>query len=286
MIHVPVGWVKLWRTEVDWDYRTMPEEHCATARVTCPRGKTLGGSSSINAMVYIRGNRLDYDTWARDGATGWSYDELLPYFMRAENNERGADAWHATGGPLNVADSRSRNPMAQAFVDAAVAAGPRREPRLQRRRAGRVRLVPADPARRDALLDRGRLPAPGAGAARTSRSRASRRSRGSCSRAPRGRRRLHARWARRTIVPRRARGHRLRRRLQLAAGPDALRRSARRSCSSPTGSTCVLDQPQVGANLQDHARCGLTWTADEPVSLVNAATPEALAEFETSSTGR
>ena len=74
-------------------------------------------------MVYIRGNRLDYDTWAADGATGWSYDDLLPYFLRSEDNERGADAWHATGGPLNVADSRSSNPMAQAFIDAAIAAG-------------------------------------------------------------------------------------------------------------------------------------------------------------------
>ena len=122
-IHVPAGWFKLWHTEVDWDYRTMPEDRCDNRSIFLPRGKTFGGSSSLNAMVYIRGNRLDYDTWAQDGATGWSYDDLLPYFKRSEDNERGADEWHATGGPLTVTDSRSNNAMADAFVDAAVAAG-------------------------------------------------------------------------------------------------------------------------------------------------------------------
>src|SRR5208282_1394765 len=92
-------------------------------RVYLPRGKTLGGSSSINAMIYIRGHRADYDGWAADGAKGWSYDEVLPYFRRAEANERGEDQFHGKLGPLSVSDGRSRNPLMDAFVRAGVEAG-------------------------------------------------------------------------------------------------------------------------------------------------------------------
>ena len=81
-----------------------------------PARSTLGGSSSINAMIYIRGNRADYDGW---GVPGWGYDDLLPYFMRAEDNERGASEYHGAGGPLTVSEGRSNNPMAEAFLDAA-----------------------------------------------------------------------------------------------------------------------------------------------------------------------
>src|SRR4051812_7714704 len=88
-IHVPLGYLKLARTEVDWDYDSAPEPFCGGRRIPLPRGRTLGGSSSMNAMVYIRGNRADYDGW---GIFGWSYDDLLPYFKRAEDNERGADS--------------------------------------------------------------------------------------------------------------------------------------------------------------------------------------------------
>ena len=93
----------------------------------------LGGSSSINAMVYIRGNPIDYDEWRDAAATGWGYDDLLPYFKRAEDNERGEDEYHGAGGPLTVSEGRSRNPLAEAFVDSAAAAGLRRERGLQRR---------------------------------------------------------------------------------------------------------------------------------------------------------
>src|SRR5690606_24655811 len=88
-----------------------------------PRGKVFGGCSSINAMIYIRGNRADYDGWAAAGADGWSYEEVLPYFKRAEGNERGADEYHGADGPLTVSDGRSRHPLATAFVQAAVEAG-------------------------------------------------------------------------------------------------------------------------------------------------------------------
>jgi choline dehydrogenase len=119
-IHVPLGYLKLAATEVDWDYHSAPEQECHGRRIPLPRGRVLGGSSSVNAMVYIRGNPRDYDDW---GVPGWSWAELLPYFLKAEDNERGASEWHAVGGPLPVSEGRSRNAIAQAFVEAGVQAG-------------------------------------------------------------------------------------------------------------------------------------------------------------------
>ena len=119
-IHVPLGFLKLGKTDVDWDYSTAPEPFCNGRRVYLPRGRTLGGSSSINAMIYIRGNRRDYDEW---GIPGWTWDDLFPYFLRSEDNERGASEWHGAGGPLAVSEGRSHNPMSAAWVQAAVEAG-------------------------------------------------------------------------------------------------------------------------------------------------------------------
>ncbi|MBN0049249.1 GMC family oxidoreductase N-terminal domain-containing protein [Streptomyces actuosus] len=122
-IHVPAAFSQLFKTEVDWDLDSEPEPGLDGRRAYLPRGRVFGGCSSINAMIYIRGNRADYDGWAATGATGWSYEEVLPYFLRSEDNERGVDAFHSTGGPLRVSDSRSCHPLAQAFVEAAVRAG-------------------------------------------------------------------------------------------------------------------------------------------------------------------
>jgi choline dehydrogenase len=122
-IHIPMAFGKLFKTQYDWDYSTAPEPFCDRRRIYLPRGRTLGGSSSMNAMIYIRGNRADYDGWRDGGATGWGYDDVLPYFLRAEDNERGASELHGAGGPLTVSESRSRNEMSLAFVDAAKAAG-------------------------------------------------------------------------------------------------------------------------------------------------------------------
>jgi choline dehydrogenase len=119
-IHVPLGYLKLGGTEVDWDYHSAPEAECMGRRITLPRGRVLGGSSSINAMVYIRGNRLDYDSW---DVPGWSWADLLPYFIKAEDNERGASELHGVGGPLPVSEERSHNVISHAFVDAGVQAG-------------------------------------------------------------------------------------------------------------------------------------------------------------------
>lgn len=117
-IHVPVAAAQLLHSQVDWDYSTLPEPLLDRRRVHLPRGKALGGSSSINWMVYIRGHRADYDQWRDHGCEGWGYDDLLPYFKRAEDNERGASEYHGVGGPLAVSDGRSHNPITEAFLDA------------------------------------------------------------------------------------------------------------------------------------------------------------------------
>lgn len=124
LIHIPFGIVGLIREgRHNWGYNTEPQEHMNGRRLYWPRGKTLGGSSSINAMVYIRGNAADYDEWAALGNEGWSWKEMLPIFKSFENNERGADNWHGVGGDLNVAEVRGVHPLSQRFIDAGVACG-------------------------------------------------------------------------------------------------------------------------------------------------------------------
>jgi choline dehydrogenase-like flavoprotein len=122
-VRIPAAFSKLFKTARDWDYSTEPEPHLDGRSLYIPRGKMLGGSSSMNAMIYIRGNRADYDGWAEQGAKGWGYDEVLPYFRRAENNERGADAFHGSGGPLNVKNLSFPNPVSEQFVEGGVEAG-------------------------------------------------------------------------------------------------------------------------------------------------------------------
>lgn len=122
-IHLPVAFPSLFKSPLDWDYDTEPEAGLQFRRAYLPRGRVVGGSSSMNAMIYIRGARADYDGWAAGGADGWSFDEVLPYFMKAEDNERGKDAYHGVGGPLAVSESRSRHPLGDAFLRAAEQAG-------------------------------------------------------------------------------------------------------------------------------------------------------------------
>ena len=127
-IHIPIALAQLWKSQYDWDYMSQPEPGLDGRYVYLPRGKTLGGSSSLNAMIYIRGHRADYDGWAADGAKGWSYNEVLPYFRKAEANERGDDQFHGKLGPLSVSDGRSRHPLMDAFVRAGVEAGYQENP--------------------------------------------------------------------------------------------------------------------------------------------------------------
>jgi choline dehydrogenase len=120
-IHVPLGYGKLFsRTDINWAYESQPEAALNGRRIFTPRGKVLGGSSSINGLVYIRGQREDFDGW---GLPGWRFDELLPYFKKSENQARGADAWHGVGGPLEVGDLPDRHALCDAFIASAIANG-------------------------------------------------------------------------------------------------------------------------------------------------------------------
>ena len=218
LVHLPAAFSALYRTAQDWDHSTIYEPFANDRRIYLPRGKVLGGSSSINAMIYIRGNPLDYDEWG----PGWTWDEMLPYFKRAEDNERGEDelprgrrAAAGVRGPL-------AQPARAALPGRRAGARPPGERGLQRRRAGRGRLVPGDASQRRARQHRRLLPPPGDEPAepdrRDARARALDPVRG---RPRRGRgRRAPQRDDR---APRRARGDRVRRRLQLAAAPDAVR---------------------------------------------------------------
>jgi choline dehydrogenase len=123
-IHVPLGYGKLFKEKsVNWMYQTEPEPGLDGRLVFQPRGKVLGGSSSINGLLYVRGQHEDYDRWRQRGNVGWGYDDVLPYFKKAENQTRGADPHHGTGGPLTVSDWRHVDPLSEAFVKAAVEAG-------------------------------------------------------------------------------------------------------------------------------------------------------------------
>jgi choline dehydrogenase len=128
-IAIPVGFTKLLNSpRYNWNFATEPEDNVKGRSIPIPRGKTLGGSSSINGMLYVRGNPLDYDTWAQFGNRGWSYESVLPYFRKSEHFQPGGDGTRGQGGLLNVADMIERAELLDAFVDAAVAEGYPRNP--------------------------------------------------------------------------------------------------------------------------------------------------------------
>src|ERR1700730_15957886 len=122
-IHIPLGFGKTFADpSVNWCYETEPDPGAAARRIFWPRGKVLGGSSSINGMVYIRGQAEDFDHWRQLGNTGWSFEDVLPYFRRSEHQMRGADAFHGAGGPLCVSDV-AQHPICEAFIAAATQLG-------------------------------------------------------------------------------------------------------------------------------------------------------------------
>jgi choline dehydrogenase len=121
-IRIPTAFAKQFRSDLDWNYTSEPEPHLIGRSIYLP----LGGSSSMNAMIYIRGHRSDYDEWASNGATGWGYDDVLPYFKRSEDNERIHDEYHGSGGGLNVADPTWTSPLTKRFIESAVGAGMQR----------------------------------------------------------------------------------------------------------------------------------------------------------------
>ena len=122
-IGIPAACSELWKSSVDWEYHTESQPELNDRELYWPRGKTLGGSSSINAMIYARGQPADYDHWADLGNDGWAYEDVLRYFKRAEHNERGPSEQHGTGGPRNVADQQSPNELSETFIEAGQAVG-------------------------------------------------------------------------------------------------------------------------------------------------------------------
>ncbi len=279
-IHVPLGYLKLARTEVDWDYCSAPEPMCGNRRIPLPRGRVLGGSSSINAMVYIRGNRRDYDEW---GVAGWSWDDLLPYFLKAEDSERGASQWHDVGGPLPVSEQRSGNRISRAFVDAGVQAGLAHNEDFNGAEQDGVGMYQ--------VTQRGGMRASAAVAY------------------------LHPAMERPnlTVLPYmqvhkvlfdgtravgvqasqlgQAQELRAEREVILCGGtynsPQLLMLSGVGPAEHLTlrEVEVLLDQPAVGENLSDHAGTQLVWTTPEPQSLLLALEPAALQEYEATQTG-
>ena len=279
-IHVPLGYLKLARTDVDWDYCTAPEANCDGRRIPLPRGKVLGGSSSINAMIYIRGNRADYDGW---GAPGWAWDDLFPYFLRAEDNERGASEWHGAGGPLPVSDQRSGNVITPAFVEAGVEAGLARNEDFngaEQDGVGMYQVTQRGGMRASAAVaylhpaaERPNLTvlpymhvnrvlfegthAVGVEASQLGQAR-------------------ELRAERETIL---CGGAYNSPQLLMLSGVGPAEHLALREVE------VLLDQPAVGANLSDHAAAYNVWTTPEPESLLAALEPAALEEFAASQTG-
>src|SRR5580698_2708976 len=123
-IHVPLGFAKLFdNAKVNWLYKSEPEPELNNRQIIQPRGKVVGGSSSINGLLYIRGQHEDFDHWRQLGNAGWSFQDVLPYFKRAEDQERGADDLHGVGGPLSVSDVCEPHQLCEAFLDAAEQSG-------------------------------------------------------------------------------------------------------------------------------------------------------------------
>jgi choline dehydrogenase len=279
-IHVPLGYLKLGATEVDWDYHSAPEAECDNRRIPLPRGRVLGGSSSINAMVYIRGNHLDYDEW---GVPGWSWADMKPCFIRAEDNERGASEWHGAGGPLPVSEERSHNRISHAFVDAGEQAGLARNPDFngaQQDGVGLYQVTQREGMRASAAVaylhpaaERPNLTvmpymhvnrvlfegtrAVGVSASRLGESEEFRAERevilcGGAYNSPQ---------------------------LLMLSGIGPAEHLMMREIE------VLLDRPTVGTNLSDHPATQLVWTTDEPESLLLALEPAALEEYEASRTG-
>lgn len=279
-VHVPSAFGRLFRSRLDWDYDTHDEPYLNGRRVYLPRGRMLGGTSSMNAMVYIRGNPADYDGW---GQPGWSYAELLPYFLRSEDNERGASAHHGVGGPLAVSDGRSRNPMTEAFLVAAAEAGHPGNDDFN---------GPAQDGfgRYQVTCRNGRRCSSAAAFLRPALDRPN----------------LHVRTSvlvdrvvftgtRATGIEVISDGGRARldadREVIVCAGaynsPQLLMRSGVGPAAllSALGIDVVLDQPQVGANLQDHPTTNLVYAHDEPISLLAAGASESVRLYADSGRG-
>ena len=165
-IDIPVGYLyTIANPRTDWCYKTQPDEHLAGRSIHYARGRVLGGCSSINAMIYMRGQKEDYDHWASLGNEGWSWNDVLPLFKQVEDYQHGADDMHGAGGELRVEEGRVRWEILEAWRDAAEECGIPEDPRVQSRRQLRQRLLPDEPEARRAVERNQGISAPGAFAA-------------------------------------------------------------------------------------------------------------------------
>jgi choline dehydrogenase len=276
-LKVPATYSRLFRSVRDWAYFTEPQPQLAGRRLFWPRGRTLGGSSAINDMVYVRGNRADYDGWRDAGNRGWGYDDVLPYFRRSENQQRGSSAYHGVGGPLDVGDLRFRHPSSAAFLAAAAEVGlpaiddfngARQDGvgwyQVTQRRGLRASTATAflHPARRRANL----TVLTGAHATRVLLG---------------GDRATGVEWFR---SGRRERGI-ASREVLLCGGtintPQLLMLSGIGAAEDlrAVGVAPVVDLPGVGGDLQDHLIAPVTYLSSQPSSLLDAARPRAAASY-------
>ena len=267
-IHLPIGYGKtMWSERVNWRYWTDPDPNMNGRRIYWPRGKTLGGSSSINGLIYIRGQREDYDRWAALGNRGWSFDDVLPYFIKSEGNQRGASEYHGGDGPLAVSDIGARHPLVDAFIAGAQPDWRALDRRLQRRLAGRRRLFPAKRPRKGwrvstakAYLD----------PARGSRSNLKIETGAFAAGIDLdGKRATGVRWRQGGAMRERQsarRGAGLGRRDPVAAAAPALRHRPSPAARGARDSRSSHDSPGVGENLQDHLQIRASYESTQPTT--------------------
>ena len=265
VVETPIAGVLMAPTKLNnWAYETVPQPGLGGRRGYQPRGRTLGGSSAINAMIYTRGRPGDYDAWAAHGNPGWSYADTLPYFLKAGNNEAFAEPFHGRGGPLNVANSRSDNPFQQRFLDAAREAQlPLNDDFNGARQEGlglyQLTQINGERCSRGARLSQAasrRAPQP---ARRDARPRAA-----AAVRRPPRRRRRDPPARRQARRPGAAGDDRQPWRFRLAATPDAVGRRRRGRRCERWGLRRVIDLPGVGANLHDHPDIVLGYASRSP----------------------
>lgn len=123
MVSTPLRTIEVWRSDYDWGFSTTPQKSARNREVYWPRGKVMGGSSAMNGMIYVRGHKTDYDAWALAGCYGWDWDNVLPYFKKSEDYDKGEDAYHGVGGPLRVTTEYQAHPLMPALIDGALEAG-------------------------------------------------------------------------------------------------------------------------------------------------------------------
>jgi choline dehydrogenase len=275
-IQIPLVFSQLFKTPFDWAFFTEEEPHAGNRKLYWPRGRVWGGSSSLNAMIYIRGNRYDYDSWAA-GCEGWDYNSVLEYFKRAEHNETLNSEYHGTEGPLNVANQRSASPVSQAFVEAGVELGYPRNPDFngetqegfgmyQVTQKNGTRFSTASAYLRPAL----------------SRPNLTVESQALTNRVLfEGNRAIGVEYVQNSETKQAL----ARQEVILSAGavnsPQILLLSGVGPAAhlQEMGIGVVADVPGVGQNLQDHPAIMVIYEMSQPLSLINGATEEAMAQF-------